>query len=224
MSARGRLAVGALRWGYRLEAGLAALVDPAALRARAGDRHAAGPGRADDGLEPAEEQALTRTGVRSGRALCAACAGGRGARALAGRGLEAACAAVGPEGPELGDGRYDLIALLDLGYSLVPTRRGRAALLARCRARLTPTGRCLLSFSVREPGRAERSWHPALRVLAALAGNAGYELGDRVDATPAYFRLFPSAEIVAEEAREAGFSGVELLSPTPFGRFAVLGP
>ncbi len=250
MNMRARAALGLLRWAYRLEEGLAAFVDPESLlefnRSSYPSEAAQWIKRADDGLDAAETALMERLNISSGRALCLGSGGGREAFALARLG----CEVVGVE--QVGEmaafsrehararglsasfvegdmtrceveGKFEHVFLMNLVYSLVPTRRKRVELLQRCARSLAPGGRCVLSFSVKPPTDTERKWFPISKTVAILCGNPGFEIGDRLDSTPIYFRYFPSPEVVADEAREAGFARVELFSPTANDHFAVLG-
>lgn len=246
------IGLAALRWSYRLEQAAPALIDARSLRelsAAAFAREAPDwIACAESGLDRAEKLLIDRLAPRPGKALCLASGAGREAFALARSGFsvvgveqsaemvrfgrERAAAAGLPARFILGDmtrvdlaeERFDVILMLNLAYSLVPARRERTALLARLRSRLSPNGRCVLSFAVKTPSRLERAAFPLLKAAAVFSGNPGYELGDRVDAKPTFFRLFPSPETVAGEAREAGFRRVEHFAPTSFDRFAVLAP
>lgn len=249
MTFRTRLALSLFRWPRRLETALPSLLPTERLRALSLAHFTRESGRwvdeAERGLFDDEARIFDGLGFSTGRALCLACGAGREAFALARRGfavtgidgaeplVSAAAARARGEGAsarfllgdladaDLGGERYDLITLLNVGYSLLPMRRARVALLARCREALAPGGRCVLSFVVdAEPGSRAPGW---ARAFGRLAGNGEAEPGDRLTASGCFVHFFPSPRAVAEEAREAGFAA-DVVRVERRGHFAVLTP
>ena len=201
------------------------------------------------GLFAAEARLLERLAIRDGRALCVACGAGREALALAGRGFDVVgveevgsfveharrCAVetgararfVRGDATRLAEalaagGRFDLITLLNVAYSYVPTRAARVGLLRECRRRLAEGGRCVVSFVTSEPSRPERLLRALLRPAALVLGNRGHELGDRVIGTGNFIHFFPRMAVVDDEAREAGFARRELFLEADYGPLGVL--
>ena len=250
MRLRSRLGRAALRWSYRLESAAPVLFDAASLRTI---NRAAFDGqsnewiaRSEEGWLPDERLLFDRLKLRPGKALCLASGAGREAFALARAGFSVlgveqveSMVAAGSErsrrlgldvrfahgdmaDPPGGD-KFDLVLICNLAYGFVPGRRARVAWLSRLRSMLEAGGRVVASYPVKEPGRFERRALPLLKAAACAAGNPDYELGDRVDATPMFFRLFPSCGIVADEAREAGLRA-RFFCPTVHDHFAILTP
>ncbi len=191
-------------------------------------------GEAAAGFFIEEKRVLDGLGLKGGKALCLACGGGREAFALAERGFDVLGVEQVPELVEhclevaaqreskirflqsdmraltLDENDFDLITIINVAYSCVPSKKARVALLADCRRRLAPEGRCVVSFAVRAPAEAELARRALLTALSRVAGNPEREIGDRLLGEGNFVHFFPSMEAAGDEARAAGFTRVEL--------------
>jgi SAM-dependent methyltransferase len=204
---------------------------------------------APDGFSPEEAQLVPPFPGPGAQAVVLGCGGGREAIALARAGwqvrgidmIPTLIASAKKTSSELGlsiewvcqnlargihlDRPADLICLLNIVYSYIPTRKRRVALLAECRRIIRPEGHCILHFAMEAPRSPRRRWAQPLRVLLAtlVGGNRELEAGDYWYEGRDYQHNFSSMEEFSSEARQAGWKLSQFEKGWPSGS-AVLVP
>ena len=204
----------------------------------------------DSGLTPAEESILKKIPLAGGRLLVIGSGGGREAFVLARRGFDvtgvdnvAGMAEKAKENAverglnvrflvqditmlDVPERSFDIVWLTAGLYSLVPTRKLRAALLERIGSALREGGYCICGF-YKSGDRRATSQGAILRKIVQYVtlGNLHYEKGDILLSNIEFVHAFSSEDELREEFSRAGFDVLYLSFPKAMGRGeAVLKP
>lgn len=192
----------------------------------------------DSGLSPAEQAALEKIPIKSGRLLLLGLGGGREAIPLAQRGFrvtgvdfvpslveEAGKAAL--EHGVVIEGlvqdmskltvepdNYDLVCLFSAMYSCVPTRARRVAMLKRIRTALKEGGYLLCHYQYFSPVPGTPRAEFLRKAFAYLTlGNIHYEKGDMIWREAEFIHTFWSRDLLVSEFEQGGFEVVEVDIP-----------
>lgn len=224
------LAIMVMRPRDLVESTRRAYAGPDAIDGWAGDAVAAG------GLTGSEISRLARVPFRTGHALVLGVGGGREAIPLAEAGFEVTGVDFVPElvaraiefarakgvevhglvqdftGVDVPAASFDLVWLSSGAYSLVPTRKRRAAFLRRIHQALRPGGYFLCEFKFSPEREYSSFWEVVRRAASWLSlGNLAYERGDRLAPDGEFIHWFASEDEARAEFEGAGFD-VEAIS------------
>lgn len=197
----------------------------------------------DSGLTPAEESLLKKVPLAGGRVLVLGSGGGREAIVLARSGFDVTgvdnVVGMAEKAKENAAKRglnvrflvqditkldvpkrtFDIVWLTAGLYSLIPTRKLRAALLERIGSALREGGYCICGF-YKNGDRRQTSQGAVLRKIVQYVtlGNFHYEKGDILLADIEFAHAFSSEDELREEFSRAGFDVLYLSFPGERGR------